>query len=124
MDVDFSLLQNIINDRATAINFVAYIMAALAGQLIYAVRLWLDKQIDCVFDRFRRDPRATAAALLTNLGVIATAALLVPFGQMPISAAIMMGLFQGISADSGINKSARPIWTAEQRAAAGGGVSH
>lgn len=117
MDVDLSQLQAIINDRATAINFVCYCLAAMAGQFGYASKLWLAKEIDCVMDRFRQDPRATILALLTNFSTIGGVAILIPFGQMPMQAAILMGFMQGWTADSAVNKSVRPIWTDAQRAA-------
>ncbi|CAB4223372.1 hypothetical protein UFOVP1670_33 [uncultured Caudovirales phage] len=98
--------------------FLAYCLACFLGQIANAAWLWLKKEIPCVIDRFRHDVRATVVAVLTNLGAIAAIAYLIPFDQMPLQAAIIMGAMQGFSSDSAINKTTRRIWTAEERTVA------
>lgn len=124
MDVDVT--QNIVNlvqsPKGTTA-FGLYVLGCLLGQIAHAGWLWLKKDIPCVFDRFRGDPRATIVSILTNVGGVIGVAIVIPFGDMPLMAAAVMGALQGISSDSVVNKNAREIWTTAQREAAttGGG---
>lgn len=97
--------------------FSAYVGACFIGQIGNAIWLWLKKEVPCVMDRFRDDPRATAVAVLTNFGGIIGMAVAIPFGATPLEAAIVMGAMQGLSSDSMLNKNSREIWTNEKRAA-------
>lgn len=111
MDVD--LTQNILklwNEPTGRAGFAAYCAACFLGQIGNAIWLWLGKEIDCVVDRFKKDARATIKALLTNFGLIVGIAFLIPFEGVPMSAAIVMGLMQGLSSDSKLNSSARKVW--------------
>ena len=117
MDID-TILQGITdlsNDPASAKAFAAYVLACIFGQVGNATWMWLGKEIDCVMDRFRDDPRATIKSCLANLGVIIGIAALMPWAGVPLKAAIIMGLLQGAYSDSKLNKSARAVWTPEQR---------
>lgn len=119
MDVD--LTQNVMKlwaEPGGRNAFALYVLACLIGQLANGVWLWLKKEIPCVMDRFRQDPRSTIVALLTNAWAVAGVALLMPWEAVPLQTAIVMGLFQGFSSDSAVNKNARPIWADEQRTAA------
>lgn len=126
-DDELQVALHIIQNRLAAINFVSYCVAAVLGQLACAGRLWLAKEIDCVFDRFRHDPRATLNSVLTNFTAVGLFGFAIPWAQMPLQdvlgigvmipvASIMMGLSQGYSADSALNKSARKAWTSAERA--------
>lgn len=102
-------------DKASATALAAYVIACIVGQVGNAIWMWLGKEIDCVADRFRHDPRATVRSILANLGAILGIAALMPWAGIPIKAAIIMGLLQGAYSDSKLNKSARAIWTADER---------
>ena len=118
MDVDAT--QNILrlwNDTQGRNGFAAYVLCCMLGQILNAGWLWLKKEIPCVADRFIGDPRATAVSVITNLGGVASVAILIPFESMPLQAAIIMGILQGVSSDSVVNKNNRAIWTDEERAA-------
>lgn len=117
MDVD--LTQNIVrlwNEPNGRIAFAAYFVCCILGQFGNAAWLWLKKEVPCIFDRFRDDPRSTIVSLITNAWAVAGVALLMPWEAVPVQTAIVMGLFQGFSSDSAVNKNTRPIWTEEQRA--------
>lgn len=105
-------------DKESATALGAYVVACIFGQLCNAVWMWLGKEIDCVMDRFKDDPRATIKSCIANLGVILGIAAVMPWAGVPLKAAILMGLLQGAYSDSKLNKSARPVWTPEQRQAA------
>lgn len=120
MDVDIT--QNVVkllNQPEGRIAFVLYVVACIVGQFINAAWLWLKREVPCVIDRFRKDVRATLVSLITNAGAVAGVALLMPWEAIPLQTAIVMGLLQGFSSDSAVNKSTRPIWTEEERAAKG-----
>lgn len=119
MEIDIT--QNILkllNEPGGRIAFAIYCLCCVAGQFGNAAWLWLKDQIPCVMDRFRSEPKATIVSIITNLGAVAGIAIVMPWEAVPIQSAIVMGLFQGFSSDSALNKSTRPIWTAEQRAKA------
>lgn len=116
MDVDVS--QNILrlwNDSQGRNGFAAYVLCCILGQIGNAGWLWLKKEIPCVAHRFVKDPRATAVSIITNIAGVASIAILIPFESMPLQAAVIMGLLQGISSDSVVNKNNRELWTAEER---------
>ena len=118
MDLDFSSNLNVIlASQAATISFLTYVSSCVVGQIGNAIWLWLGKEIDCVFDRFRHDPRATIKALVVNFGVVFSVAIVIPFDGLNWKAALILGLMQGLSADSKLNASARKIWTEEERAA-------
>lgn len=94
---------------------VAYVVVCFIGQLAYAAKLWIWKEIDCVWDRFRHDPRATAQALITNMTVIIGVVALIDIGATPWKTVLVLALSQGIGADSAVNKSARKVWTESER---------
>lgn len=103
-------------DKESALALSAYVLACIAGQIGNAMWMWLGKEIDCVADRFRDDPRSTIKSSIANLGIILGIAALMPWAGVPLKAAIIMGLLQGAYSDSKLNKSARSVWTDEQRA--------
>lgn len=118
MDVD--LTQNVVkllNQPEGRIAFVLYVIACIGGQFMNAGWLWLKRDIPCVMDRFKQDARATAVSMITNAWAVVGVALLMPWEAIPLQTAIVMGVFQGFSSDSAVNKSSRPVWTEEQRAA-------
>ena len=94
----------------------AYVLACIIGQVANAVWLWLGKEIDCIADRFRDDPRSSIKSALTNLGIVVGTAVLMPWAGVPLKAAIMMGLLQGAYSDSKLNKSTRAVWSPQERA--------
>jgi hypothetical protein len=124
MEVD--LTQNIVkllNEPNGRIAFTVYVLACLLGQIVHAAWMWLNKKIPCVMDRFREDARATVVSIITNVGGVISMAVVIPFEGMPLEGAIVMGILQGISSDSVVNKTAHPpreVWTPAQRAAATG----
>lgn len=99
-------------------NSVIYFVFALAGQMFYAVHQWARKEIDCVMDRFRNDPRSSVAAIIGNVTAMVGVIAMLPMDQMPLQAVVITAFLQGISADSTLNKNVRAVWTEEQRAAA------
>lgn len=119
MDVDLTQnLMKLLNEPHGRVAFVVYCLACFIGQVGHATWLWLKKEVPCVLDRFREDPRASAVSIITNFGVIAGMAVLIPFEAMPLQAAVIMGLTQGFSSDSALNKNPKAIWTDAQREAA------
>lgn len=118
MDVDIT--QNLLklwNDTQGRNGFAAYVLCCMLGQIGNAGWLWLKREIPCVAHRFISHPRATAVSIITNIGGIASVAVLIPFEAMPLQAAVVMGLLQGVSSDSVVNKNNREIWTQKERKA-------
>ncbi len=111
-------MQQLLSDPALT-NALLYILTAAMGQMFYAVNQWARKEIDCVMDRFRHDPRSSVAAILGNITAIIGVVAALPLSEMPVSAVIITAFFQGISADSVLNKNARKVWTDEERATQG-----
>lgn len=111
-------MQTMLHDPAI-LNTLIYILAAAGGQVLFAVSQWARGEIECVMDRFRHNPRATLAALIGNLTAIIGVMVALPLADMPLQAVVITAFFQGISADSLLNKNARKVWSEEERAAAG-----
>ena len=97
-----------------------YVASAIAGQLFYAVKQWADGANDAILDQFLSNPRRTVGAVIGNLTAMVAVIAVLPLADMPVSAAVITGFLQGISADSVLNKSLRKPWTTEQREAANG----
>ena len=112
------MIDAVLKDPAI-LNAGVYIVAAFAGQIFFAVKLWAGKQIECVWDRFGDDPRASVAAVISNITVMVGVVAILPLDTMPLSACLLTGFLQGISADSTLNKSERRQWSEAERQAAG-----
>ena len=67
------------NDPKAATAYAAFVLACVTGQLGNGVWLWLGREIECVADRFRRDARSTARAVLAQFGGIIAFAAVIPF---------------------------------------------
>lgn len=121
MDTDL-LLQGfvtLLDDTEARWAFIAYVTTCVLGQIGNAVWLWLGREIDCVLDRFRQDPRSSVKAILAQLGAVLAFAAAIPFEDMPLRTAIILGLLQGLAADSKLNRSARKIWSPAERSLVG-----
>jgi len=99
-------------------NSLIYVIGAFLGILVNWLVKWLNKEVDCIMDMFRTEPRRTAAAFVGQIGVImafiGTGALtgLTPF------LAFVQGTAFGSAVDAWMNKGKRREWTDEQREAA------
>lgn len=104
------------NDPKAATAYAAFVMACVAGQVGNGVWLWLGSEIECIADRFRRDAKSTARAVIAQLGGVIAFAAVIPFEDMPLRTAIILGILQGVAIDSKLNKSTRRVWDPETRA--------
>lgn len=107
-------LHDIVSDQALQ-KSVVYVVVCFVGQACYAFWLWTAKEIPCVVDRFRQDPQSTAHSILANMVAIITLVAALPIADTPWRTILVMAIFQGISADSAVNKNAAKEWRGEER---------
>ena len=95
-----------------------YVIGTTVGMSINWLMKWLNKEVDCIVDMLRTEPRRTIASLLSQFGVIAafigTGALA---GLTPYLAFVQGAAF-GSAVDAWVNKGKRRDWADEQREAA------
>lgn len=108
------VLNEVLSDPALQ-KKVEYIVFCFLGQAAVAFWLWLSKDIDKIVDRFLHDRRATAKAFLWNMGIIISAVAILDLSMTPWLTVAWLGLQQGIGVDSKVNRSAREVWTEEER---------
>lgn len=94
----------------TVLSSTLFCIAAVFGQVLHAVKKWAEG-----YQYTRASIKRTIAALIGNItgviGFVSTGAL----EGTQVGTVIALGMFMGLSANSVINKSVRPEWTAEQR---------
>ena len=94
----------------TVLNSTLFCISALLGQVLHAVKKWAEG-----YQYTRASIKRTIAAFIGNItgiiGFVSTGAL----DGTQMGTIIALGMFMGLSANSVINKSIRPEWTAEQR---------
>jgi len=106
--------QKVLEDQSV-LNAVAFASAAIAGQVLHALKKWAEGE-EWVFVNAKRTIGAVVANFVAIVGFISTGAL----DSMPkIATVLALGLFMGFSADSAINKGVRKPWTDEERALKG-----
>lgn len=94
-----------------------YLGASVIGMVAHALKQWAVDNTPCITTYFlRQSPGLSFAALIGNLtagaAMIGTGAL----DGVSLAAALGLGLTQGYSADSLINRGTRVIYTDEERA--------
>lgn len=106
--------QKVLEDQSV-LNAVAFASAAIAGQVLHALKKWAEGE-EWVFVNAKRTIGAVVANFVAIVGFISTGAL----DSMPkIATVLALGVFMGFSADSAINKGVRKPWTDEERALKG-----
>lgn len=103
-------VQSVLQDKSV-LNGACYIAGCGIGQGIYWVNRWAVGE-NWVLVNFKR----TVAAVTGNLGIMAGFLSLGSVDTLSVGAALFMGVFQGIAADSILNKGSRKIYTDEERA--------
>lgn len=102
-------VQHVLQDKSV-LNAGVYAVGCLAGQFIYWIRRWAvgEKWVLCNF-------KMTIAAITGNIGIMAGFLALGSVETLAVGTALFVGLAQGISADSIINRGERKPWSEGQR---------
>ena len=94
----------------SVLNACLYIVGAVVGQLFYWVYRWSEGE-EWVLVNFRR----TVAAVVVNMGSMATVVAAGTVDNMTVAAAFATGVTLGIAADSVVNKGVRKPWSDKER---------
>ena len=102
-------IQTVLQDKSI-LNASLYVGGCCIGQCCYWINRWAQGE-EWVLVNLRR----TVAAITGNLGIMAGFLSLGGVDGLTIGAALFMGVFQGIAADSILNKGQRKVWSAEEK---------
>lgn len=106
-------VQTVMQDKSV-LNAAVYCAAGLTGQLLHGVKKWAEKE-SSMKGWFIANPRRTIAAVIGNLTIMAGFISLGDLSTMALGTALATGLFQGLAADSVLNRGSRTKWSAEDR---------
>lgn len=109
-------VQTVLRDQSVN-NAVLYSGGAILGMGINWTIKYLKGEIECIVDMVRTKPKATAAAFLSQVvvlaGVVGTGAL----DSVSKAVAVAVGVGAGAAIDAWTNAGKAKVWTDEERAA-------
>lgn len=97
------------------LKIVVYGIGAALGQVLHAIKKWADSDVDSPEQWMTTNTKRTIGSVIGNIaimyGFVQTGAL----ETVTALTALNIGIFQGISSDSILNKGSRTTWSAERR---------
>ena len=106
-------VQTVLADDATR-NAVGFVVGSIVGIPVNWIVKWANKEVDCLWDMARIQPRRTVLSIMSNFALVTVA---VATGTIPdkFVVAVAGGLLLTGFTDSFLNKAKRREWTDDER---------